>query len=366
MERRNFLKNSLLFGAGLALNNVSFAKIEGKVPNFVFVLLRGAADGLSMLVPYNDNYYYDARKNIAIPKEKCIEINNTFGLNPALNYYSELYKDNQIAFIPAAGQNENSRSHFLSQAILEYGTDHVAESGFLARLTEVMKVKTISFTENISEIIKSKNITIPNITENHIDGYYNYSDKYNSDLSLISGVENNLNLIKEIQKTKFDRSTKFSKVAQLMKMTSYNTVFIDLGDWDTHSSQGSLDGKMNELLLNLNSNINSFRETIGSDWDNTVMVIMSEFGRTLKENGNGTDHGHGNLITVLGGMVNKSQIAGHWLILSKENLHEGRDLPVFYDYRSILSEIFVKTYGLNQSQLNYIFPNVKPSSFSLV
>lgn len=367
MDRRNFLKSTLLAGAGLAFNNISFAKIEGKVPNLIFVLLRGAADGLSMLVPYNDEYYYDARKNIAIPKESCLEINSTFGLNPALDYCYELYKNNQIVFIPAAGQNENSGSHFQSQAILEYGTGNIGKDGFLARLTETLKVKTISFTENISEITKSNKVDIPNITVNHIDGLYNYSTIYKSDFSnIIKGVENNFNFIKEIQKTDFDRSNKFSKMAQFMKMTQYNTAFIELGDWDTHSSQGSLNGKMNELLVDLNANIKGFKETMGKDWDNTVMVIMSEFGRTLNENGDGTDHGHGNLMMVLGGMITESKISGDWLSLKEDNLHERRDLPVFYDYRSILSEVFIKMYGLNNSQLEYIFPSVKPSSFQII
>lgn len=243
----------------------------------------------------------------------------------------------------------------------------VSESGFLARLTETINVKTILFTENISEIIKSNKIEITNITEHHIDGYYNYAGNYKSDLSsILSGVESNFDLLKKIQNTNFNKENKFSKIAQFMKMTDYNTAFLDFGDWDTHSSQGSLNGKMNELLVDLNKNINGFKETMGSEWDNTVIVLMSEFGRTLKSNGDGTDHGHGNLMTVLGGMVTKSKIAGDWLSLNIDNLHEKRDLPVFYDYRSILSELFIKMYGFNKSQLDYIFPGVKPSSFAII
>ena len=372
MNRRNFLKTTIITSALLSFNKSIFAQIPNNHPYLLVVMLRGAADGLSMLVPYNDEYYYDARKLVAIPKEKCFQINETFGLNPALEKsIYQFYKNNQAVLIPACGQNNNSRSHFQAQDVMEYGMDLTYyQSGFIGRLQEILKNdKAISFTENITAITKSKDLSINNITSKHLSGQFEFGEdnyKYSEFKDIYSNVEKNIKFINDMKKIDFDRSTKLGQVAQFMKMSNYKIGFVDFGDWDTHSSQGSLNGNMFNLLSNLDKELFSFKENLGDLWNNTLVVVMSEFGRTLKENGNGTDHGHGNLVSLMGGLITKSQIAGDWLTLKKENLHEQRDLPVFYDYRSVLSEVMAKMYDLNKKQIDYIFPNVNPTNFNIV
>lgn len=372
MDRRNFLQTTLTSSLMLGINQSLFAKTNIKDPNLLVILLRGGVDGLSMLVPYTDESYYNARSLVSIKKDDCLRVNETFGLNPALkNSFFQSYKNNQAIFIPASGQLENSRSHFQAQDIMEYGVNLPQySSGFLGRLQEVLnKGKGVCFTENVSPIFKSDKITVPNITNKHIEGWFNYdinSYQYNEYKKIYDNVKNNVNVINEIKKTNFNKTTQLSNIAQFMKMSHYNIGFIDFGDWDTHSSQGSLDNKLYALLSNLDKELLSFKETMAEEWKNTVVVIMSEFGRTVKQNGNGTDHGHGNLMSIMGGMVTKSQVAGDWLLLKENNLHEKRDIPVYYDYRSVLAELFKNMYELNNSQLNYIFPNVNKTNFNLI
>lgn len=371
MNRRNFLQNSLATTLMLGINKSIFAKTNTEQPNLLVIMLRGGVDGLSMLVPYSDQYYYDVRSLISIKKQDCLKVNETFGLNPALkNSFFNCYQNNQAIFIPAAGQLENSRSHFQSQDVMEYGVNLPQNtSGFLGRLQEVLtNAKGVCFTENVSSIFKSEKITVPNITNKHIQGWFNYDIKsyqFNEYQKVYENVQKNMQIIDKI-KSNQQQGTILSNVAQYMKISKSNIGFIDFGDWDTHSSQGSLDNQLFHLLKNLDKELLSFKETMGEDWKKTVVVIMSEFGRTVKQNGNGTDHGHGNLMTIMGGLVTKSKVAGDWLILNEKNLHENRDIPVFYDYRSILAELFKNMYDLNNNQLNYIFPNVQKTNFGII
>lgn len=369
MDRRNFLKYTL--GTSVLTSINVFAKTNSKNnPNFLFVLLRGGADGLSILVPYNDNNYYEQRPRIAIPKEKCVTINDTFGLNPTLNNYVDWYKNNQLVFIPAAGQINNSRSHFQAQDVLEFGVNNITtyKSGFLGRMQEILGVsKSISFTEDMSPILTNEKLTIPNVSINQLRGVFNFKTNivnYSGELNNIySNVEKNIKIIEDIKGT----NGKLSNVGKFMKEGNYNIGFVDFNDWDTHSEQGALDGRLNFLLANLNKELKEFEIAVGDEyWKNTIVVVMSEFGRKFKQNGNGSDHGHGNLMTILGGMISKSNIVGDWLDLKEKNLHQNRDLPVFYEYRDILGELFIKMYGLNNSEINYIFPNVNPTKFNLI
>lgn len=375
MQRRDFVK----FGLGsllLPASNTLFAKTaSSNQPNLLFVFLRGGADGLSMLVPYNDPNYYEARSVISIPKEKCFTINSTFGLNPALSNYMQWYKDNQAVFIPCAGQINNSRSHFQAQDVLEFGINNATtyESGFLARLQEVLGVgKTMSFTENITPIMTSEKITVPNIAVPHLKGMFNFKHQadisYNGNLNdVYANVQKNMAIIDKISESNVQDSYKLSSVAQFMKAGGYNIGFVDFDEWDTHGDQGSLDGKLSYLLNNLNGELGAFRKEFGEkNWKNTLVVVMSEFGRTLKQNGDGSDHGHGNLMSLFGGLITQSKIAGDWFVLKEKNLHENRDLRVMHEYRDILAEAFIKMYGLNKKQIDYVFQESKPTNLNIV
>jgi len=375
MDKRTFIKFNFANLIALSGNSL-FAKTQAKdIPNLLFVFLRGGADGLSMLVPYSDKDYYEARPSISIQKEKCNVINETFGLNPLLTSYSSWYKENKAVFIPLAGQLNNSRSHFQAQDVLEFGVNNITifKSGFLGRLQEVLgNSKSISFTENLSPIMTSEKFIIPTIATPHLMGMFNFNSnknlKYEGKLSEVySNVQKNLELINKISNNNSSNS-KLGNVANFMKAGEYNIGFVDFNDWDTHSDQGNLNGgRLGGLISNLDRELLSFRKEFGEDkWNNTLVVVMSEFGRTIKQNGNGSDHGHGNLMSLFGGVINKSKIAGEWFPLKEKNLHANRELQVMHQYRDVLAEIFEKLYGLNKGQIDYVFPQNNPTKFLIV
>ena len=136
-------------------------------------------------------------------------------------------------------------------------------------------------------------------------------------------------------------------------------VFLDLGGWDTHVNQGSTQGQLANHLKQLGDGLASLAAGLGPVLDETVILVMSEFGRTVHENGNGgTDHGHGNAMWVLGGAVKGGEIYGDWPGLSANNLYEGRDLPVTTDFRHVVSSVLTGHFGLDLSQMKNVFPNM--------
>ncbi len=372
MNKRNFLKFTAALGL-LSNINILFAQNKENI-NLLVIFLRGGADGLNMLVPYNDESYYEARPNIATHKNDCFKINETFGLNKTLSVLKDLYLDKQLAFIPACGQKNNSRSHFQAQDVMEFGINDVTvyDSGFLARLAELNKIsKPISFTENLPHILRHKEIIVPTLAQPHLSGLFNLNENNNfkfNDMKLsdtYKKVNENIKIIEDFKKINSNnefKNTKLYNVAKFMNESGYNIAFADFDDWDTHANQNI---RMNALMKNLNKEINGFKNGI-NNWQNTIVVMFSEFGRVVKQNGSGTDHGHGNLMTIFGGLLTKSNVYGDWIDLKEKNLHQNRDLPVMYEYRDVLSVIFQKIYGLNNNQVEHIFPKHKKINFNIV
>jgi uncharacterized protein (DUF1501 family) len=147
----------------------------------------------------------------------------------------------------------------------------------------------------------------------------------------------------------------------------YRIGFIDVGGWDTHVGEGSSEGSLAGKLASLGRGLQVFSQTLGAEWHNTVVVVLSEFGRTFRENGNrGTDHGHGTVYWVLGGAVNGGTIAGEQQLVNRRTLLEDRDYPVLNDYRAILGGLYRSLWGLSADQCARIFPQVSPLDLKLV
>lgn len=371
MNKRDFLKLSTLMILSGQLSNTVFAKSNADI-NLITILLRGGADGLDILVPYADNYYYEQRQNISIKKQDCFQINSDFGINNKMPFLHNLYKNNNLYLIPAAGQTHNSRSHFLAQDVLEYGVNNVInyDSGFLSRLIEKTSFKGVSFTENITPIMKNKNLIIPTMPKGIMSGLFNYkgtpSIKDPEINKVYVEVEKNMKISNEIKGQLNNNYTdnKLMNAFKAMKLGNYNLSFVDFDDWDTHANQRS---RMNKLLNNLDNEIKNLKNSMSEqEWKKTAIVITTEFGRVVKENGFGTDHGHGSLLILTGGVINKSKILGDWIVLKDSQLHENRDLPVLHETRNILAELFVEIFNLNNAEINYIFPNAVKTNFNLI
>ena len=156
------------------------------------------------------------------------------------------------------------------------------------------------------------------------------------------------------------------RIGRLMQQ-QYALGFVDVGGWDTHVNQGNANGNLATRFKELGDGLNAFASEMGSGWNNTVVVVVSEFGRTFRENGNrGTDHGHGTVYWVLGGAVQGGRVAGEQVAVEQKTLLQNRDFPVLNEYRSILGGLFTRMYGLSPAQLNTVFAGVKTRDLALV
>ena len=375
MNRRKFLLGMSMLGmSGLTFgSNLMGVKNLEDLGNkkIVIILLRGGADGLSMLVPYGDSNYEKHRPNISVSEKEVLKLNEHYGFHPALKSYMSAYEKNEIILIPNAGQLDNSRSHFQAQSVMEFGVNkNTSVDGFLNRLVQVTNNNNpFSFTNGITDIFKGdrtiKSLRLKeyytNIGNNEfsqIANSYKQEEKLYDNFNQIINTNNTINKLVYLDPG-FQKKRFGEKIGIMMREEQINIGFIDFNGWDTHAKQGTLNGKFHELAGELNETIVDLKENIKDEWKNTVVVVMSEFGRTIRENGGyGTDHGHGNLLTIMGGMVHQSKIMGI-NNLNIASAHEERDLNVDYDYREILGNILLNNCNFKKESIDFVFPGLK-------
>jgi uncharacterized protein (DUF1501 family) len=156
------------------------------------------------------------------------------------------------------------------------------------------------------------------------------------------------------------------RIARLMR-EKYNLGFVDVGGWDTHVNQGNANGYLAGRLTELGKGLAAFAEEMGSDWSNTTVVAISEFGRTFRENGNrGTDHGHGSVYWVMGGSIKGARIAGEQVRVEEATLFQDRDYPVLNEYRALLGGLVSRIYGISGQRLQSVFSAATPKDIALI
>jgi len=398
MNRREFL---LAAAAGAALPALS---LSGRLfaaptnsPRFLFVFLRGGYDCNNFLVPYSSDFYYESRPTLAIAKpgtnnpNATIPLDANWGLNPVVrDSIYPLWQKKQIAFIPFAGTDDLSRSHFETQDSIERGeplnTGGNFRSGFLARLSsQLTGVPAIAFTNSLPLSFQGASKDIPNISLKG-NTKANFDERQSAILagmykntSLASAAADGLSLRTTVSMDLQNEMTAASRgapnasgfaqetqrIAALMR-DQYRLGFVDVGGWDTHVNQGNVTGGLANNLRNLCEGLAAYAAALGKEWDNTVVVVVSEFGRTFRENGDrGTDHGHGTVHWVLGGKVNGGRIAGEQVAVTQQNLLQNRDYQVLNNYRDVYSGLLARVWGLRGNQLQAIFPQAKPRDLQL-
>ena len=399
MNRREFLLSA---AAAAALPALSFSgklfAAPASSPRFLLVFLRGGYDCNNLLVPYASDFYYESRPSLAIARpdpanpNSAIALDAQWGLNPVLlESLLPLWQRKQIAFVPFAGTDDLSRSHFETQNNIESGEPSAARSsfrsGFLARLSsQLTGVPAIAFTKDLPLSFQGAGKDIPNISmKADPKARFNarqsaiLSDMYKGTplaaatadgLALPGSISDDLRneMIKASGGAPSARSfaTETRRIATLMR-DQYRLGFVDVGGWDTHVNQGSVTGGLANNLRNLGEGLAAYAETLGDQWNNTTVVVLSEFGRTFRENGDkGTDHGHGTVHWVLGGKVNGGRIAGEQAAVNASGLLQNRDYPVLNNYRDVLGGLLARTWGLSGSQLQTIFPQAQPKDLQLV
>ncbi|AGG87423.1 DUF1501 domain-containing protein [Rhodanobacter denitrificans] len=400
MNRRQFLlaaAGTCAAAATLSFSGRLFAAPAGS-PRFLLVFLRGGYDCNNLLVPCTSDFYYASRPTLAIAKpdasnpDSAVGLDADWGLNPVVrDTLLPLWQKKQLAFIPFAGTDDLSRSHFETQDHIERGQPqgHAGDyrSGFLARLSGLLTgVPPIAFTNNLPLSFQGAGRDIPNISLK-VDPKAHFDPRQAAILSgmyagtpLAQASADGLTLPRTISADLRDEMLAASRgapgarsfaaetrrIATLMR-EQYRLGFVDVGGWDTHVNQGSTQGDLANNLKNLGEGLAAYADTLGDAWHDTTVVVLSEFGRTFRENGDrGTDHGHGTVHWVLGGRVAGGRIVGEQLAVNRQNLLQDRDYRVLNDCRDVLGGLFARLWGLSVNQLQTVFPQARPHDLRLL
>lgn len=398
ITRRVFVRNSALAVVGTTAipSFLSRAALGALTPGtrqkrLVLIFQRGAADGLNIVVPHGEPQYYAMRPSINIPQKSVIDLDGFFGLHPSLASFEPLWRDRHLAIVHAAGSPDPTRSHFDAQDYMESGTPGVksTEDGWLNRSLHgipqpkpsspfralamgVEMPRILSGPEpavalnNINDFTVGGRSARPSPVASAFEAMYDHS----TDSILHSAGEETFDAVKMLksadpQRYKPAAGAQYPKgrfgdslrqLAQLIKANlGVQVAFADIGGWDHHVNEGSTEGQIANVLREFSESLAAFWIDLGDLGEDTVVVTMSEFGRTARENGNrGTDHGHANVMFVLGGPVKGGRVYGPWPGLDQSQLYEGRDLAVRTDFRQVLGEAVDRHMG--NRQLSTVFP----------
>jgi len=403
--RRIFLRNGALAVIGTAavpsfLTRAAFGAADTTHPKrLVVIFQRGAADGLNIVVPHGEQPYYAMRPSINIPKKSVLDLDGFFGLHPSLAPFQPLWQQRHLAIIHAAGSPDATRSHFDAQDFMETGTPGVkaTDDGWLNRSLRSMTTadhtpfRAIALGPSLPRILSGSEPAVamnnindfsvggktqkPSLAANAFEAMYDHS----SDSVLHTTGEETFDAVKMLKAAdpaKYQPATganypkgrfgdSLRQLAQLIKANlGVQVAFADIGGWDHHVNEGAVEGQLGNVLGDFSQSLAALWTDLGDLGEDTVIVTMSEFGRTVRENGNrGTDHGHANVMFVLGGPVKGGKVYGRWPGLDQSQLYEGRDLALTTDFRQVICEAVLKHMG--NKNLAQVFPGYdnQPAKF---
>ncbi|MBB6049882.1 DUF1501 domain-containing protein [Armatimonas rosea] len=429
VSRRLFLKNGgvALASVGLVpalgpsfLQRAALAQTAGKKKKtLVCVFMRGAADGLSVVVPHGEAELYRARPNIAIPRNQVIDLDGFFGLHPALEPLAKIYKDGHLAAVHACGSPSSTRSHFDAMDYMESGTpgSKAVQDGWLARAAllcpeDRAKAKSgkspfraVALGGGLPTALKGDAgaLAIPDLRTFGINdpaasrrpgrrtdtndtmmagafaagstagGFEALYDQAVGDVLHGTGKESfeALKMLQGINPARYTPASganyptgklgeSLKQIAQLIKAdVGVEVAFADIGGWDTHANQiqngAPAQGNLANKLREVGQALAALYTDLGDKMDDVVVLTMSEFGRTVKQNGTGgTDHGHATCFFALGGGIKGGKVYGDWPGLAPEKLYENRDLALTTDFRAVFGEVAMKHLGV--PRLEKLFP----------
>jgi len=394
MQRRHLIQS--LAALPLAVHAGQLLAAPAAQSRLLFVFLRGAYDAASLLVPTSSDFYYASRPDIAIRRpnaepDAAIALDADWGLHPALrDTVYPMFQKGEASFVPFAGTDDLSRSHFESQDSIELGqpldSRRNYRSGFLNRLAAVVNgARPMAFTDRLPLVLQGAvevpNAALASLTKPAVDprqasiiaAMYQgtpLAGPVNSGFALRDEVNRELSA-EMLAASRGAISTKgfeleAQRIARLMQ-DRFNIGFVDVGGWDTHVNQGGASGYLATRLNELGRGLAAFAQEMGPAWRNTTVVVASEFGRTFRQNGNrGTDHGHGSVYWVLGGSLGQIRIAGEQLRVDATTLFQNRDYPVLNEYRAVLGGLFARQFGLSGKQLEQVFAGVTARDVGLI
>ncbi|HEY6232716.1 MAG TPA: DUF1501 domain-containing protein [Pyrinomonadaceae bacterium] len=412
MNRRYFIKSGgvALASFGLMASAPSFLQrvalgqsrpAGGRRKTLIAIFQRGAVDGLNMVVPHGERSYYDLRPSIAVAKpqpgnaESAIDLDGFFGLHPSLAPFKPLWDSKRLAIVHAAGSPDNTRSHFDAQDYMESATPGVKSTadGWLNRLMQSKAdadrslFRAVSLTQTMPRVLQGRApaIAMSNLADFSIRAGQNSASVQGGFEAIYGQTVNDLlsgtgretfdavNYLKKVNPAQYgpENGAQYPRtpygnsllqIAQLIKAgVGLEIAFTDVGGWDTHVNEGNARGQLGNLLQQFSAGLAALYTDLGQRMDDVVILTMSEFGRTARENGNrGTDHGHANAMFVIGNAVRGGKVYGQWPGLKSDQLYEGRDLALTTDFRDVFAEIAQKHLGSNQ--LSAVFPGYGASA----
>ncbi len=388
----------------------------------ICVFQRGAVDGLNMVVPFGEDAYFRSRRSIAIPppggqrQGAALDLDGFFGLHPALDSLHDLYRSGELGIVHAVGSPHPTRSHFDAQDFMETATPGVKSTpdGWLNRVLQepschgcrgrTLADPALHAADHDSGQMGMAGGVVPSLRGVAVSSALPRSLRGEHpaiavpDLGTFAGEADRASALRRLYRTGGDDAvtaaadeafeaartlrsldperyvpgggatyprTPFGQslrhIAQLVKAdVGVEVAFADLGGWDTHVGQGGAAGPLARRLAELGGGIRALHADLGDRMEDVVILTMSEFGRTVAENGSGgTDHGHANCMLVLGGEVRGGRVLGRWPGLEREQLHEGRDLAVTTDFRDVFAEIVDRHLGVDH--LDRVFPGHETS-----
>lgn len=412
-SRRSFLQGAGVIGlTGLILPHwmprMAFAGPDQEPGGDILICLfqRGGMDGLSAVVPYHEANYHDHRPRIHVPDSAILNLDDQFGLHPALAPLLPIWQENDLAIVHAVGSPDPTRSHFDAMDYMERGTpgEKSIETGWIARHLQTAATanespfRAVGMGAMLQTSLRGPvpALALRSIADFHLQGRVEEIAQVQTTLHQLyggggfqSGTPTDLllteqagatfaaiDLLSEADPLQYsprhgavypedELGMGLRQIAQLIRAdVGLEIACIDVGGWDTHETMGEYDdGLMTGLLTNLSAALGAFYTDLEDQFDRISMVTMSEFGRRLEENGSGgTDHGHGNCMFLMGGGIRGGAVYGAWPGLNQDALDRG-DLAVTTDFRDVLAEVVEKR--LDNPMTGEIFPDYTPSILNL-
>ena len=410
MQRRHVLQRLAIVGAGAAAGLIPVGRSAWALSSptapatqrkLIVIFLRGAVDGLSVVAPYAEPAYARHRPAIALTApgqaDGLFDLDGHFGLHPALAPLMPMWQGGRLAFVHASGSPDPTRSHFEAQDYMESGTPGVKRTGdgWMNRLLRELPgprspTRGVSVGPVIPRIYAGP-APVASLAQGQAATRATILDRPGiaaAFAKLYDGDDASSRAFRESQAARQEVLASLApsaaekeqmaanngaplpngfpddatRLARLMRNDPrVQLAFVALGGWDTHAGQGAARGQLANRLAPLGRGLAALADSLGPTFDESVVVVMSEFGRTARENGNrGTDHGHGNAMWVMGGPVAGGRVHGRWPGIDDSSLHENRDLAITTDFRDVIALIAERHLALPDAQLDRLFPDRPP------
>jgi uncharacterized protein (DUF1501 family) len=365
----------------------------------VAIFQRGAVDGLNVVIPFGEQRYYDLRPSLAIPRPdgtaaSAVDLDGFFGLHPSLAPLKPMFDAKQLAIVEAVGSPDPTRSHFDAQDYMESGTPgfKATNDGWMNRALPkasgpASPIRAVSLGSSLPRSLRGRNsaLAMNNLNDFQVrdpKAAASFENMYEHTLDpMLQGTGKEtfsaVKIMQSLQKQTYAPANaakypngrfgqSLQQIARLIKSdVGLEVAFADIGGWDTHVNEVGAQPSVGQLANNLSDfgqSLAAFYQDLADRMEDVAVVTMSEFGRTAKENGNrGTDHGHANVMFVMGGGIQGGKVYGDWPGLAEEQLYESRDLALTTDFRDVLGELVVKHLG--NPNLKAVFPGYERSKF---